>query len=61
MTVCADDVPHRPDHIRRWYDQELLSLANRSFCIVLANQRLVAAKTDEVHESYSRRTIIMVC
>jgi len=60
MTVCAetcpsiyvlytDDVPHEPHHIRCWqHDWKLLSLTSRSFCVVLANRRLLAVTTDNV-------------
>jgi len=45
--VYTDDLPHEPHHIHCWqHDQRLLSLASRSFCVVLANQRLVSATTD---------------
>ena len=47
--VYTDDVPHQPHHIRCWqHDQQLLSLASRRFCVVLANQRLVVATRDNV-------------
>jgi len=63
MTVCADtcpwfyvvytdDVRQEPRHILSWqYDQELTSLANRRFCVVLANQWLVAATADNARSA----------
>jgi len=48
--VYTDDVPPEPHHIRcGQHDQQLLSLASRRFCVVLANQRLVAATTNSGH------------
>ena len=58
--VYTDDVPHEQRHIRCLQrDQRLLSLASRSFCVVLANQRLVAAMTDIVRSVQHQRTIAM--
>ena len=51
--VYTDDVPPEPYHIRCWqHDQQLLSLASRSFCVALANHRLVAASTDNVGRTH---------
>ena len=45
--VCTDDVPLEPHHIRcRLQAEQLLSLASRSFSVVLANHQLDMAKTD---------------
>jgi len=48
--VYTDDVPAQEQrHIRHLqHDQELLSLAFCSFCVVLANWRLVTAMRDNV-------------
>jgi len=56
--ICTDDVPHEPHHIRcLQHDQQLLILASRSFCDVLANQRPVAATTDIVRRVHGQRTV----
>ena len=66
MTVCVDtrssirlvytdDVPRAPHHIHSLqHDQQLLSLASRSFRVALAKQRLVTATQDNVRSEQHR-------
>jgi len=58
--VYTSDVPPEPNHIRcsQLYKQ-LPSLAIRSFCVVLAKQRLASATTDNAYKAQNQAKSVL--